>query len=132
MSVGWRAKFSPIRPQIAQQPKAVDPAAVRAQIALFDQQAKAGERLANLMLADEAKAARREQVHAARSAVAANVELQIERDQTAQLLIDRADWLTSRPNGGTQAADEYRRVIELFPASPLAQTARDRLDQLKL
>jgi len=38
----------------------------------------------------------------------------------------------NRPDARAQAADEYRRVVELFPSSPQAQFARDRLDQMKL
>jgi hypothetical protein len=131
-SVAWHARFRPVHPQIAQQSKPIDPTAIRARIALLDQEAKDGERLANLMLADEARTARRGRLHQTDFAVGANVELEAQRDQTARLLIDRADWLTGRPGAATAAADEYRRVIELFPASPLARTARDRLDQLKL
>jgi hypothetical protein len=60
----------------------------------------------------------------------AGVDLEVE--QAARVLMYQADRLREELNLLQAAADSYRSVIELFPATRAAQTARTRLEQINL
>jgi len=55
--------------------------------------------------------------------------VRIEHEKTAFLLVDRAEQIGARAQGRA-AADEYRRVVELFPNTHAARVARERLKTL--
>jgi hypothetical protein len=56
--------------------------------------------------------------------------LQMQRDRAALLLVYEAD-RDFRENKPEQAANAYRRAIELFPTSTWADVARRRLEQIQ-
>jgi hypothetical protein len=59
------------------------------------------------------------------------VVLKLERDRAAGALMEYAAELRHKSGRETEAGREYRKVIELFPDSPLALAAREGLEKLK-
>ena len=58
-----------------------------------------------------------------------SVDEEVER--AAQLLIYQGDRLRQELNLAEQATDSYQSAIELFPSTRAAQTARQRLEQIR-
>lgn len=52
-------------------------------------------------------------------------------ERAAQLLVYQGDRLREELNLAEQAADSYQSAIELFPSTRAAQTARERLGQIR-
>ena len=63
--------------------------------------------------------------------VSTAIVLKLERDRAAGALMEYAAELRRSAGRHTEAGREYRKVIELFPDSPLAMTARESLENLK-
>ena len=59
------------------------------------------------------------------------VVLKLERDRAAGALMEYAAELRRKTGRENEAGREYRKVIELFPDSPLALAAREGLERLK-
>ena len=59
------------------------------------------------------------------------IVLKLERDRAAGALMEYASELRRKAGRETEAGREYRKVIELFPDSPLAMAAREGLESLK-
>lgn len=59
----------------------------------------------------------------------ANVRREVER--TAYLLVWQADRMCRQQNLCDLAVGKYRRVVELFPDTPWATVARQRLDEIR-
>ena len=57
-------------------------------------------------------------------------QLAVQRDIAAHVIVDGGDRMLKSPGGRAQAADAYRRVLDLFPDSREAAVARQRLEQL--
>lgn len=60
------------------------------------------------------------------------ITLHMELDQTAAILLAGGDHLMRDPTQKTAAAAEYRQARDLFPATPAAAVADQRLQQLGL
>jgi hypothetical protein len=54
-----------------------------------------------------------------------------QQDMAAVVVLHDARQMEDRPNRRQDALERYERVLELFPSSPAAAEARDRLEQLK-
>ena len=54
-----------------------------------------------------------------------------QREQAALTLVDHADRLVGRPGSAGDALAIYHRAIELFPDTPSAEVARQRIAQLR-
>ena len=118
-------------PQIVRTNPKVNLEQVRVELAQFQEQANQHMLVAEQLLKDEKQAHQRKRIERLLSVPDAQVVVESQRDQAAQVLIDRADRLMQRHRDVEQAATAYQRVIELFPTTPAAQTARQRLDNLK-
>lgn len=57
--------------------------------------------------------------------------LDAEGDETACLLVYQADKMYNNWNMQSDAIENYQRVIDCFPKTPWAETARRRLDQIQ-
>ena len=101
-----------------------DVAQLRRECAQFDADAEIHERTAQLMMSHERAASRRIGAADDRDALA----LQLER--SALILVNRGEHLLREPDARTEAADAFRRVLELFPQSRGAAVARERLNQI--
>jgi hypothetical protein len=101
-----------------------DLAQLRRECAQFDADAEMHERTAQLMMSHERAASRRVGAADDRDLVT----LQLER--SALILVNQGEHLLREPDARTEAADAFRRVVELFPQSRGAAVARERLDQI--
>ena len=57
--------------------------------------------------------------------------VQTEVNEAASVLMFQADQLMKQPNRQDDAIEGYRRIIEYFPQTEAAQTARERLQQIE-
>jgi hypothetical protein len=103
---------------------------IRVELAEFQEQAKQHMLVAEHLLQDEKEAHQRRRIERLSLVPDAQVVVESQRDQAAQILVDRAKRL-QRNRDIEQATTAYQRVIELFPTTPAAQTARQCLDNLK-
>jgi len=60
-----------------------------------------------------------------------DLALDADRDRAAGALLEYAAEMSKRTGGAPEARNEYRRVIELFPDSPLALAAREGLKDIE-
>ena len=116
----------------------VDVAGLKAQYARLEVEARQHQLTAAAMLRLESRTHREEQ--AADTAARAQLilarpdaveELAWRRDRTARILVDRGDNLLHQPGGKPAAAETYKNVVDLFPDTPEASVARDRLGRIK-
>ena len=117
--------------QFVQTDPQVDVQQIRVELAQFQEQANQHMLVAEQLLQDEKQAHQRKRIERLASVPDAQVVVESQRDQAAQILIDRADWLLHRNRDVKEATTAYQRIIELFPTTSAAQTARERLDNLK-
>jgi hypothetical protein len=123
------APVPPPRPAVV-----VDAEALRRENAQLEAEARLHLLTAEAMLRREASAARA--ANAARSAerIARQpdpiVEIAAGRGQAAQTMLRYGDRLLREPDPKA-AAVAYERVLELFPSTPEADSARQRLAQIK-
>jgi len=104
------------------QPSSTRP--VTATLVAFDLQSELHEQTAaRLIRSGDARATRRV------TAVSAIADVQTQRDRAALILVYEAE-RSARENRTRDAVASYRRTIELFPHSPWAQVARERLKEL--
>jgi hypothetical protein len=99
----------------------VDVAQLRREMARLNADAELHERTALLILAREQAAVA---VPDARQALTAQVE------RSALTLVNRGDSLLHDPGAKAEAAESFKRVLELFPQSRGAALARERLNQI--
>jgi hypothetical protein len=110
-----------------------DADAVRREAAQLEAEARLHLLTAEAMLRHEASAARA--ADATRAAVVLARpdpidEIAAGRARAARTMLHYGDRLLREPDPGA-AAVAYQRVLELFPASPEAESARQRLAQIK-
>lgn len=103
----------------------VDVAELRRELARLNAEAELHERTALLIFARE-QGANGPAVAApdAKQALTAQVE------RSALTLVNRGDALLQDPGAKAEAAESFRRVLELFPKSRGAALARERLNQI--
>jgi hypothetical protein len=127
----WLEHAQSRRPQIVQVPPKVNVQQIRLELVQYEEQANQHMLIVERLLQDEKQARQRKRIERLASQPHVDVAIESQRDQTAQILVDRADRLLQHQGDVEQAQAAYERVIELFPATPAAQTARLRLDNLK-
>jgi hypothetical protein len=116
----------------------IDIPALKAQYARLESEARQHELTAAAMLRSEARSQREEQAAAATERAREILtrpdvldELAARRERTARILVDRGDVLLREPGGAPAAAESYKNVVDLFPDTPEAAVARDRLGRIK-
>ena len=112
-------------PTTATAPAPVDVAELQRELARLNAEAELHERTALLILA-RVQAAVAPMVAApdARQALTTQVE------RSALTLVNRGDSLLHDPGAKAEAAESFKRVLELFPQSQAAALARQRLNQI--
>ncbi|MDB5175128.1 MAG: hypothetical protein JWN51_3901, partial [Phycisphaerales bacterium] len=115
-----------------------DVVSLRAQYARLEAEAQQHQLTAAAMLRLEARTQREQRAADAATwaqAILARPDALEEvsscRDRTARLLVGRGDILMRQPGGDRAAAESYKNVIDLFPETPEANVARDRLGRIK-
>lgn len=103
----------------------VDVAELRRELARLNAEAELHERTALLILAREQAA-----IAPAVAAPDANQALTAQVERSALTLVNRGDSLLQDPGAKAEAAESFRRVLELFPQSRGAALARERLNQI--
>jgi hypothetical protein len=88
-------------------------------------------RTADILLAGEKRRASLDRSRLTLSQNDAIDSIQQQRNRTALLLISQADRQGAQSPRDPQAADGYRRTIELFPETPAATIAAERLRQIR-
>jgi len=102
--------------------------AIKAEIARLDAEAQRRQQAVRKMILADAARRAIARVQAEQDAPSPIELVQIEREKTAFLLVDRAEQIGARALG--PAAAEYRRVLELFPNTQAARAAEERLKTL--
>ena len=102
-----------------------DAEAIRAE--LFEIRAEADSRIAGV----ERYLERRNRRRTSQPPPAADDPIRREQDRAALLLILRADRIYHELGRRESAVAGYRRVLELFPTTPAAQVARERLAMIE-
>jgi hypothetical protein len=103
----------------------VDVAELRRELARLNAEAELHERTALLILAREQAA-----IAPAVAAPDAKQALTAQVERSALTLVNRGDSLLQDPGAKAEAAESFRRVLELFPQSRGAALARERLNQI--
>jgi hypothetical protein len=103
----------------------VDVAELQRELARLNAEAELHERTALLILAKEQAA-----VAPVVTAPDASQTLTAQLERSALTLVNRGDSLLHDPGAKTEAAESFKRVLELFPQSQAAALARDRLNQI--
>jgi hypothetical protein len=106
---------------------AFDAARLRQEITALRQEATAREKVVAAMLAGEARGRR----PPARSPVDPLQRIRDQQDVAALALVRQADRLYHDLARPQRAAATYERVVELFPQTPWATVARQRLVEIK-
>ncbi|HWE92765.1 MAG TPA: hypothetical protein VG269_02220 [Tepidisphaeraceae bacterium] len=116
----------------------VDVPALKEQYARLESEARQHELTAAAMIRMESRARREERIAAAAERAQEVLarpdvldELAARRDRTARILVDRGDVLLRQTGGAPAAAESYKNVVDLFPDTPEAAVARDRLGRIK-
>lgn len=135
---GWSPKSQIVNGIPQDRQPLVDVAGLKSQYALLEVEARQHQLTAAAILRLESQARREAQAAdaagRARMILArpdALAELAERRDRTARILIGRGDSLLHQPGGKSAAAESYKNVVDLFPDTPEATVARDRLGQIK-
>ena len=102
----------------------------------FDRaRAEAGARLAaaEWLVAGERRRSRLVRLNVALASAAPTNDSRVAAfsEEAALTLVGHADRLKSRANSPTDALAAYRRAVELFPDTPWAAVARQRIEQLQ-
>jgi hypothetical protein len=124
--VGHGDRETADRPVADGSSSAPDPEAIKAEIARLDAEAQRRQQAVRKMILADAARRAIARVQAEQDAPSPLELVRIEREKTAFLLVDRAEQVGARAQGA--AADEYRRVLELFPNTQAARVARERLN----
>lgn len=103
--------------------------ATKANLAHLEFEAELHERIArDLAHSKRGRAAQSDRTLLAASNLAAT--LAESREQSAYIIVAQGDRLLDQPNGRPAAIAAYRRVLQLFPKSSGASTARQRLERV--
>lgn len=97
------------------------------ELAQLDRVALRYERAAEALRQVELNDQRLQRVNEAMARPGPLEQLESTRARAALILLRDADRIGERPGGQARAAQQYRRAIELFPETPAAQSARQRL-----
>ena len=130
-TVAWIERPIQHQQQFVRTDSKVNVEQIRVELAEFGEQANQHMLVAEQLLHHERQTHQRKRIERLASVPDAQVVVESQRDQAAQILIDRADRLLHRNGDVEQATTAYQRVIELFPTTPAAQAARQRLNDLK-
>lgn len=120
-------------PGATQPVPAFDVAAAKAEYARLDREAESHAKTIAVLLQERVSWKRRERALEQLAKPGVTEVVAAQRDRAAKALVDLGDALSagSAPSGRAQAADAYREAAEHFPASPEAEVARRRLEQIK-
>jgi hypothetical protein len=106
----------------------VDAEALGAEIAQLEAEARGRQRALRKMREKDTARPGAAALAVEEEAIDPLTPVRIEWEKTGVLLIDQAEHVAAQANAGA-AADEYRRVVTLFPGTEAATIARQRLNQ---
>jgi hypothetical protein len=113
-------------PTTAIAPAPVDTAQLQRELARLNAEAELHQQTAIRILARERAAAAAPVV----AAPDANQALTAQVERSALTMVNRGNSLLHVPGAKAEAAESFKRVLELFPQSQAAAMARQRLDQI--
>lgn len=119
LAIRWNGTSGPV---VAEVPMTVE--SLRAE--LFEIQSQTDSRMAGVE-----RYLQRQDHRSSRPTLAADDSIRREQDRAALLMILRADRMYHELRRKDSAMADYRRVLELFPSTPAADLARQRLAMIQ-
>ena len=135
VGIGLGAAWIMQQPERPQQFATTQPAEVSKpdmQLVALDAELDMHTRTADLLLAGERRRQSIEKSQRTLEQEDALDGIQRQRDRAALTLVSQADRMAEQPERMTEAVAAYHRAIELFPDTPAATIAAERLAQLEM